>query len=128
MRLLLALVLFSALPIPASAHQKSVSYSKWTLLDDGGIGQVRVRWLELTSLPEGLSSAVPYLQRNLTLESDSGPCEALPSSVVELPSGEGWLRVEWRVRCEGTPSRIRSTLFTSLTNHVHLATARSSKP
>lgn len=124
MRLVIALLWLTTFPASVSAHQKSVSYSKWTILDDGAVGQVRVRWLELTSLPDGLGSAIPYLQRHLTLESDAGPCEALESSVVELPADEGWLRVEWRVRCEGSPSQIRSSLFSSLTNHVHLATAR----
>ena len=58
----------------AHAHQKSVSYSKWTLLEQGGIAEVRVRWLELTSLPsfqDGgdapfvAASILPYLKSRL---------------------------------------------------------------
>jgi len=121
----------------ASAHQKSVSYSKWTLLDDGAIAEVRVRWLELTSLPiesdaadapiDG-TMALPYLQSRLFLETDAGPCEAIPSSTILLPAARGWLRVEWRVRCNSPPTSLHSELFTSLTNHVHLATVLRPEP
>jgi hypothetical protein len=125
--------LFLALLIPtfAFAHQKSVSYSKWTLLEDGAIAEVRVRWLELTSLPvirdsadalSDRSSVLPYLQANLSLETEAGPCEAIPSSATWLPAERGWIRVEWRLRCDSPPSSLQSRLFTSLANHVHLAT------
>jgi hypothetical protein len=125
--------LFLALLIPtfALAHQKSVSYSKWTLLEDGAIAEVRVRWLELTSLPiirdstdalPDRSSLLPYLQANLSLETEAGPCEAIPSSATWLPAERGWIRVEWRLRCDSPPSSLQSRLFTSLANHVHLAT------
>jgi hypothetical protein len=125
--------LFLALLIPtfALAHQKSVSYSKWTLLEDGAIAEVRVRWLELTSLPvirdsadalSDRSSVLPYLQANLSLETEAGPCEAIPSSATWLPAERGWIRVEWRLRCDSPPSSLQSRLFTSLANHVHLAT------
>jgi hypothetical protein len=120
---------------PARAHQKSVSYSKWTLLDDGAIAEVKVRWLELTSLPVASadatvdrSSALPYLQTSLSLETDTGQCEAIPSSATWLPAERGWVRVEWRVTCDSPPTSLRSELFASLTNHVHLATVLSPAP
>jgi len=132
-----ALLLTLLVPASALAHQKSVSYSKWTLIDDGAIAEVRVAWLDLTSIPLGpdrgdvpadRSSVLPYLQSNLVLETDSGPCEAIPSSGAWLPEERGWVRVEWRVRCSATPTRLRSQLFTSLTNHVHLATILAPVP
>ncbi|MGB8221667.1 MAG: HupE/UreJ family protein [Polyangiales bacterium] len=132
-----ALLLALLVPASALAHQKSVSYSKWTLLDDGAIAEVRVAWLDLTSIPLGpdsgeapadRSSVLPYLQSRLVLESDSGPCEAIPASGTWLPEERGWVRVEWRVRCSAPPTRLRSRLFTSLTNHVHLATVLGSVP
>jgi hypothetical protein len=131
------LVLGLLMPTSASAHQKSVSYSKWTLIDGGAIAEVRVRWFELTALPsvaetEGrpfdLEQVLPYLQERLLLHSDAGPCEANPASAIRLPAAEGWLRAEWRVRCEGAPTRLQSQLFTSLTNHVHLATVLGTEP
>lgn len=135
-RLALGVLLLGLLmSAPARAHQKSVSYSKWTLLDGGAIAEVRVRWLELTSLPitsadatADRSSALPYLQTNLSLETDTGPCEAIPSSATWLPAERGWVRVEWRVTCNSRPTSLRSELFTSLTNHVHLATVLIPEP
>lgn len=138
MRLSLLLLLLSlAWPASSRAHQRSVSYSKWTLLDDGAIAEVRVRWLELTSLPffggEGDTpfderKAAAYLAQRLTLESEAGPCEPVASSVAWLPAEPGWARVEWRVGCAATPVRLRSELFETLTNHVHLATIRGADP
>lgn len=121
----------------ALAHQKSVSYSKWTLLEQGAIAEVRVRWLELTSLPSfqetgdtafEASSVLPYLQTRLLLEADGRPCEPIPSSGNWLPAERGWVRVEWKVRCDSAPTGLRSELFTSLTNHVHLSTIRGPNP
>jgi hypothetical protein len=132
-----ALLLTLLVPTSALAHQKSVSYSKWTLVEDGAIAEVRVRWLELTSLPIirdtadapfDRSSVLPYLQSRLTLESDAGPCETIPSSTTWLPAERGWLRVEWRVRCESPPASLHSELFTSLSTHVHLATVLGDEP
>lgn len=127
------LLLALALPGSAHAHQKSMSYSKWELTEDGAIAQARVRWLELTSLPLfdeagktpfDRQKVVSYLENSLTLESDQGRCTPVPSSETWLPSEPGWARVEWRVRCEGPPTHLQSELFASLTNHVHLATVR----
>ena len=132
-----ALLLGLLIPASALAHQKSVSYSKWTLVDDGAIAEVKVRWLELTSLrvvqdatPGAYerSGVLPYLQTKLFLESEAGPCEAVPSSTTWLPAERGWLRVEWRVRCGSPPRSLHSQLFTSLTNHVHFATVLGAEP
>ena len=133
----LALVVFLWFPAPLHAHQKSVSYSKWTLIDSGAIAEVRVRWLELTSLPQARDAdetvfdrarILPYLQSRLFLRSDGEPCEAIPSSASWLPAEQGWARVEWRVRCEGPPTSLQSRLFASLGNHVHLATILGPQP
>lgn len=123
-----ALVL--ALPRPASAHQKSVSYSKWTLVDHGAVAEVRVRWLEVTSIEGTIATdeklrrsvVLSYLQDRLTLETEAGVCTPKRGSEVWLPSTQGWLRVEWQVVCDGAPTGLQSRLFRSLTNHVHLAT------
>lgn len=132
-----ALVIGLLLPAPSRAHQKSVSYSKWTLVDDGAIAEVRVRWLELTSLPDlGAEADTPfdrgrvlsYLQERLSLETDAGACTPKLASAVWLPVEEGWLRVEWRVRCADSPTHLHSQLFDTLTNHVHLATVLGPEP
>ena len=127
-----AWVLAAALFVPALAfaHQKSVSYSTWTLLGDGALVQAKVRWLELTSLPMAGGTDAPldraevldYLQSKLTLESEDQPCAPAAQAGNWLPADRGWARVEWRVLCEETPVRLRSELFRTLPNHVHLAT------
>ena len=115
----------------ASAHQKSVSYSKWTLSEGGATAQVKVSWLDLTSLPPSQESEGPsldasattrYLEQHLQLHTAAGACAPVEGSGVVLPSERGWTRVEWRVRCDGPPTALRSDLFRSLANHVHLAT------
>jgi len=132
-----ALLLALLVPTSALAHQKSVSYSKWTLVQGGAIAEVRVAWLDLTSLPVAgdaadrpfdRSSLLPYLQSKLVLETDSGSCEAIAASAVWLPAERGWVRVEWRVHCDGPPVALRSELFASLANHVHLATVLGPTP
>jgi hypothetical protein len=134
---LLVVGLTLCIPANVSAHQKSVSYSKWTLVEGGAIAEVRVRWLELTSLPQALgdqdapfdrSQVLAYLQDHLTLDTPEGPCTAEPGTEVWLPAEPGWFRVEWRVVCEGAPANLHSQLFTSLTNHVHLATVLGPQP
>ncbi len=137
-RLALPVLLVGLLvPTSAPAHQKSVSYSKWTILDDGAIGEAKVRWLELTSVPSGdddpdtavdHSNAIRYLQQSLYFESEEGQCEVVPSSATWLPAERGWVRAEWRVQCEGRPQTLHSELFASLTNHVHFATVLGPEP
>lgn len=131
MRLLVPALLFGLLlPASSQAHQKSVSYSKWTLLGDGAIAELRVRMLELTSIPAAAdadapfdrSSVLSYLQSRLSLGTETGPCEPIPSSATWLPAERGWIRLEWRVRCSAPATSLHSQLFSSLTNHVHLAT------
>ena len=137
MKLFISLVCLTLLaPLPAGAHQKSVSYSKWQLVDDGAVAELRVRWLEITSIEEASASddafdrarVLAYLQKRLTLETNKGLCVPASASEVWLPSEPGWFRVEWRVRCDEAPVRLRSRLFTSLTNHVHLATVFGARP
>ena len=139
MRRLAPALLFACTLVPATsqAHQKSVSYSKWTLVEGGAVVQARVRWFELTSLPDAAdaasggfnrSSVLAYAQSRLVLGTEAGPCEPIPSSATWLPAEQGWARLEWRVRCDGTPASLQSRLFDTLRNHVHLATIRGPRP
>ncbi|MEM9731812.1 MAG: HupE/UreJ family protein, partial [Myxococcota bacterium] len=126
-----AVVLSSLFASHAFAHQKSVSYSKWVLGQDDATVQARVSWFDLTSLPEvedktrdGFDPAafVPYLEAHLVLFADADACSPIEGSSRLLPAERGWMRVEWRVRCSGLPTSLRSDLFPGLANHVHLAT------
>jgi hypothetical protein len=82
---------------------------------------------EAEERPFEASRVLPYLQERLSLHTEAGPCEAVAGSAIRLPADEGWLRAEWRVRCDGVPTRLESQLFTSLTNHVHLSTVLGSQ-
>jgi hypothetical protein len=93
--------------------------------------------LELTSLPSiqdagdapfEASSILPYLQSRLLLEANGRPCEPIASSGTWLPAERGWVRVEWKVRCDSAPTALHSELFTSLVNHVHLSTIDGPNP
>lgn len=125
-----------ALPRPSSAHQKSVSYSKWTLVGQGAVVEARVRWLEVTSIEGAIATdeqfrrgvVLSYLQERLTLQTKAGACAPKRGSEAWLPSARGWLRVEWQVVCEGAPASLHSRLFSSLANHVHFATILAETP
>ncbi|MEM7435950.1 MAG: HupE/UreJ family protein [Myxococcota bacterium] len=119
------------LAAPAAAHQKSVSYSKWTPFAEGALVQAKVSWFDLTSLPEAQgvreedfdsSTFISYLQEHLRLRTDHGPCDVIDATSTVLPAERGWMRVEWRVTCDGEPTSLRSDLFAGLANHVHFAT------
>ena len=100
LRAALLFFLASWLPATSYAHQKSVSYSKWTLVDGGAVAEARVRWLELTSVrnledePFESASIVSYLQERLTLEADAGVCAPKPGSEIWLPAEQGWARLD----------------------------------
>lgn len=130
MRFLAFVLGIAFIPGLALAHQKSVSYSKWMLDDDGGTVQAKVSWFDLTSLPQAKDASfgsdsgafVDYLEKNLRLFGSDQPCEPIAGSRHILPSERGWLRAEWQVRCSDAPTSLRSDLFRGLANHVHLAT------
>ncbi len=124
-------LLFSALLLPAdaAAHRKSVSYSNWSVLDGSAVAQARVSWVDLTSIPDATpEAAAPYLQQHLILQTNAGPCVAVEGSETALPAERGWLRLEWQVQCPDDPTALESRLFSSLANHVHLATVTRAVP
>ena len=134
-----ALLLFVTLlgETTAFAHQKSVSYSRWTLVDDGAHAQARVRWLDLTSLPSAQGGnahltkpmVADYLQKHLVMRAADGEaCTPVPGSVTWLPAEPGWLVAEWQVRCPSEPHSLSNQLFANLGNHVHLATVLTPEP
>ena len=117
----------------ASAHARSLAYSRWTV--DGSAATVRVRVsaldanaLEASCLaaagPEGDSSlsdrVTDRLRARLRLETATGPCDAGPAQVVE--SAEGWRTYQWSLRCDGVPAVVVNDLLVDLVpNQVHFA-------
>jgi hypothetical protein len=114
----------------AAPHERSISYSSWTL--GGGEATVRLRLslLDLTRLgplgreeEPGLAS---YLMRSLTLAAGSAACAPAPSSFRELAAEAGWLVREWRIRCPPDgPLRLRSDLLLDVApSHLHFVRVR----
>ncbi len=127
-RILPALFLLLALfPFEyASAHGRSVSYSRWEIEGDTARVRVRVSQLELTRLgirPETPSQhTAGYLVDRLVLESDAGACtpngKPIPSATAE-----GWVAFSWSVTCPSTDElRLHSRLLLDVApSHLHFA-------
>lgn len=120
--LLLAALVLS--PIPAEAHTKSTSYSRFGLTDDGAQIQVRIPLLELTRFPPE-HDWEDYLARHLLLFAGDQACT--PSRPVRAAeAAPGWAVFRWEVQCDTEgPRRIESTILADvLTSHLHFARVR----
>jgi hypothetical protein len=114
---------------PASAHQRSVSYSSWYLDDAGARVTLRIAQLELTRLPWGHVQGPEldpnlgrYLTGRLELLAGGAPC-ALAGGPVVLDSPPGDAALEWRLDCAASGRReIRSELLLEVApSHLHFA-------
>jgi hypothetical protein len=114
---------------PASAHTRSVSYSRWQIDDAGADVRVRVPLLELSRL--GLDPvldvgtggrAASYLARMLTLAVGGEVCPVAEPPVAQ-PSAEGWAHFRWRVDCatSGAATIESRVLLAGAPSHMHFA-------
>ena len=117
------------LPLDASAHGRSLSYSSWKLTSDGAIVRVRLPRIELTRLaldpvvdPRARAHVVELLAANVRLTSHGAAC---PPTIdpVPVPSQEGWVIYEWTVRCPnpGAPVVVSTLLLDVAPSHLHFA-------
>lgn len=124
------LVLF--LVAPALAHDRSVSYSHWTI--DGTRARVTVRlWdLDVTRFPWAALAGdareralTAYLAEHLTLRSGGAPCRP-DGPVRALAATEGHRAYEWHVACPAAERfEIASALFLDVApSHLHFARVR----
>lgn len=111
------------------AHNRSQSFSKWTISDEKIEVLFTVKAREVTRLPplegdlrtlESLLSA--HVQQTVSARTGQGTCSALglPNS---LPAAPGYVRVRWAFHCpnvEITTIRIDS-FFIVAPSHVHYA-------
>jgi hypothetical protein len=121
-----AMVLAIIQPRTANAHGRSVSYSNWSLREDGGASvRLRVSLVDLGALKQFKSdeSGLPaYLRDSLTLAGPAGACAPNPGTFHNLTAKRGWMAYEWTVSCEGTPAELNSELFLAQKPmHVHFA-------
>ena len=123
--LLVATILAAA---PAPAHERSVSYSTWTLDDAGARVTVRLTALEATRLPWPVTDAGrlgDYWTSHLRLGVGDTNCPpATPARPLATAPGE--LAFEWRVTCPAPGSRhIASDAFLDVApSHLHFARVR----
>jgi hypothetical protein len=110
----------------AHAHSRGTSYSEWTLTPDGAQVRARVSQLELTRLglhpaqsPAYAARVAAQVAQALTLSSDAGPCIA--AGARAQAGADGWVAVDWTVRCDGGGARaIRTALLHDVAPaHLH---------
>lgn len=121
------LVALAVLAGTAWGHDRSTSYSAWALDPGGAAVTVRLTALEASRLPwpvEDTARLGAYLAERVQLVGGDTPC-ALVGPVRALAASPGRLALEWNVRCDGPPSRLRSTAFLDVApSHVHFARVR----
>src|SRR5439155_1024711 len=116
-RRLVALALLALAAGRSLAHERSVSYSFWTLTADGAAVEVRLAPGDASRLGEDLDAELPRL---LSL----APCLPEPASFHAPPAAPGWIARAWRVRCpRGSGAlRIHSDLLLDVVpSHLHFA-------
>lgn len=126
-RLLLGLVVGVALP--AAAHERGTSYSRWELGERTAHVTVRLLEVEATHLGWWAAGGAgrdrylgEYLARRLALVAGTTPCRVVdgPRALAEDP---GRLAFEWRLACPPErPLRLRSTILgAEAPSHLHFA-------
>jgi len=116
-RRLVALALLALAAGRSLAHERSVSYSFWTLTADGAAVEVRLAPGDASRLGEDLDAELPRL---LSL----APCLPEPASFHAPPAAPGWIARAWRVRCprDSGALRIHSDLLLDVVpSHLHFA-------
>lgn len=120
-------LLLAALPLPASGHTRSTSYSSWILHGREASITFRIPQLELTRLPWGTVQPPAlrpelgaYLSHALRLEAGGTPCPVVDGPrALAAPRDRALL--EWRVRCppEGRLAIVSEVLRGPAPGHLH---------
>jgi len=111
---------------PAAAHDRSTSYSSWTLAPDGAFVTVRLAAIEATRLPwppDDARRLGDYLVTRLRLFAGDVPCPPVEAPRL-LATDPGALALEWHAVCpqHSAPRRIESELFLDVApSHLHFA-------
>ena len=110
-----------ALPALALAHGRSLSYSRWTLRDDGASVELRLPRADLATAGGGGSGLEGYAPARLRMARGGVPCRA--DGVRQLDGSEEWAVLAWSVSCPGDgPLAIESRLLMeAFPQHLHFA-------
>lgn len=115
----------------AGAHDRSVSYSSWTIRGQEARVTVRLTSLEASRLPwtaepDGWKRLGDYLASRLRLLSGETPCAPLAPGPRRMETAPGQIAYEWDLRCP-SPDRLRieSAAFLDVApSHIHFARVR----
>jgi hypothetical protein len=116
-----------ALAPGAGAHERTTSYSTWTIRGPDAHVTVRISWLDVSRFPwadvEGALGA--YLVERVRLFAGDQAC-AVTEAPRPLASPPGGLGLEWRLRCPAASGlRLRSDLLLDVAPaHLHFARVR----
>ena len=110
-----------AVPALALAHGRSLSYSRWTLRDDGASVELRLPRADLATAGVGGPGLEGYATARLRMARDGAPCRV--DGVRQLDGSEEWVVLAWAVSCPGEgPLAIESRiLMEAFPQHLHFA-------
>jgi hypothetical protein len=124
-----AFCLLLLLSNPATAHDRTTSYSTWDIRGRGAQVTVRLAAIDATRFPWAATAGADvdrllgdYLARHLRLLADGSPC-AVADGPRRLSAPPGRVVFEWRVACpESGTLQIRSALLLDVAPaHLHFA-------
>lgn len=121
MKVLVPVVLTAFSAGLAGAHGRSLSYSRWELVDRAARIELRIPLLELTRLPPD-EPAARYVAAKLRMLAGGEACT--PEAEPAMTTGsDGWALFRWAVSCPSPePRSIRSELLSGMvSSHVHFA-------
>lgn len=106
----------------AAAHDRSASRVRVVVTDGGARIDLELSDLDRSALASGgierHDELAEHSMRAVVLATERGACAADAGSFRELSSSTGTSRWEWRVRCDGTPARLRALPVPSRPSHV----------
>lgn len=109
----------------ASAHQRSLSFSRWTIDSNAANVEFRISELELTRFPAGLFDPT-YLTSRLVLLRNGEICPPAPE-IRQRNAADGWVIFQWSIPFEpGGELAIRSGIFLDIVStHQHFVRLQS---
>ena len=123
-RATLVVVALLVTPTLAHAHGRSVSYSTWTLEPSGAHVALRLAALDVTLVGldpfADLDALARWASERLVVLRGGRPCPT--SGAAAHTASDGFVVVDWTMRCDGPPEAIASRILTDVApSHLHFA-------
>ena len=114
-----------AMASAAAAHDRSASRVSVLVTAEGARVDLALSDLDRSALArlgiDGHAELATHLTGSVVLATDRAECPVDAPSFRALASTEGSSRWEWRVRCDGTPARLRALPVPSRPSHLCFA-------